>query len=220
MAKNGLEIKHTKDFAIEKLAASEWDKAKDVTVTKYWSGETASAGRAFSARLLWSDNALYVRFEADQNEPLIVSEKPDLSQKVRGLWDRDVCEIFIAPDEHAIERYFEFEAAPSGEWVDVAIHWSPTGRESDWEFRSGMSCAAMKTITKSGAGTELELVWIGMRIPWNHWIHEPQKGERWRVNLFRCVGKDPNRGYLAWQPTRTPQPAFHLPKVFGWLSFK
>jgi hypothetical protein len=59
-----------------------------------------------------------------------------------------------------------------------------------------------------------------MRIPWNHWIHEPQKHERWRVNLFRCVGKDPGRGYLAWQPTRTKEPAFHVPQVFGWLVFE
>src|SRR5205085_893283 len=96
MAKNGLEIKHAKDFAIENLTAPEWSKAMEVAVTSYWSGEAAPAGRAFRARLLWSDNALYVRFEANQDEPLVVSEKPDLSQKVRGLWDRDVCEIFIA----------------------------------------------------------------------------------------------------------------------------
>jgi len=43
--------------------------------------------------------------------------------------------------------------------------------------------------------------------------------ERWRVNLFRCVGKDPDRGYLAWQSTRTPKPNFHVPQVFGWLVF-
>ncbi len=72
----------------------------------------------------------------------------------------------------------------------------------------------------TAANVENDRVTIAMRIPWNHWIHEPQKGEHWRVNLFRCVGKDPNRGYLAWQPTRTPQPNFHLPQVFGFLVFK
>ena len=128
-----------------------------------------------------------------------------------GLWDRDVCEIFIAPDPQVVERYFEFEAAPTGEWLDVAIHWMPDKRESDWKFDSHMT-----TSSHSLEGS----ITISIRIPWNHWIHEPQKGERWRVNLFRCVGKDPNRGYLAWQPTRTPEPGFHLPQVFGWLLFK
>ena len=208
------------DLKVADLTNAEWDTAATLQINRYWSGAPAPLERQAEARILWSEKALHLRFICHQAEPLVVSDKPQTEKKTMGLWNRDVCEIFIAPDEHAIERYFEFEAAPNGEWVDVAIHWSPTRRESDWQFSSGMSCAAMKTITKSGAGNDLELVWIGMRIPWNHWIHEPQKGERWRVNLFRCVGKDPNRGYLAWQPTKTPQPAFHLPKVFGWLLFK
>jgi len=128
-----------------------------------------------------------------------------------GLWDRDVCEIFIAPDPTVVERYVEFEAAPTGEWLDVAIHWTRERRESDWEFNSHMTTAAK---------IEKNRVTIAMRIPWNHWIHEPQAGERWRVNLFRCVGSDPGRGYVAWQPTRTPEPNFHVPQVFGWLVFR
>ncbi|MGH9959146.1 MAG: carbohydrate-binding family 9-like protein [Pyrinomonadaceae bacterium] len=38
--------------------------------------------------------------------------------------------------------------------------------------------------------------------------------------MFRCVGTGKDRGYLAWQPTRTEQPNFHIPKVFGWLIFE
>ena len=128
-----------------------------------------------------------------------------------GLWDRDVCEIFIAPDPAVAERYLEFEAAPNGEWLDIAINWSAGKRESDWEFNSHMTTAAR---------VEKDRVTVAMRIPWNHWIHEPQRGERWRGNLFRCVGSDPGRGYLAWQPTLTPEPNFHVPRVFGWLVFK
>ena len=127
-----------------------------------------------------------------------------------GLWNRDVCEIFIAPDPNLIERYFELEAAPTGEWVDVAIDWTPEKRESHWEFDSHMTTAAR---------VEPDRVTIAMRIPWNYWIPQPQPGQRSRVNLFRCVGKDPNRGYLAWQPTKTPKPSFHEPRVFGWLVF-
>ena len=199
---------------------AEWNRAQPVQINRYWSGEPAPPKRQAEARIVWSKTALHLRFACHQGEPLVVADKPQIKNKTMGLWNRDVCEIFIAPDPNTIERYFEFEAAPTGEWLEVAIHWSPSGRESDWEFCSGMSCAAMHTVTKGGVGNDLEMVWIGVRIPWNHWIHEPQKGERWRVNLFRCVGKDPNRGYLAWQPTRTPRPAFHLPEVFGWLSFK
>jgi len=207
-----IEARHTAiDLNATDLKSAEWKNAQGIQIDRYWSGAPAPAGRHAEARILWSKKALHVRFVCHQAEPLVVGEKPQTLNKTMGLWDRDVCEIFIAPDLHVVERYLEFEAAPTGEWLDVAIHWSPQKRESDWEFHSHMSTAA---------SVEKDRVTIAMRIPWNHWIHEPQKGERWRVNLFRCVGKDPNRGYLAWQPTRTPQPNFHVPEVFGWLRFK
>lgn len=195
----------------DQLGDPEWERAPVVKLTRYWSGEKAPAARHAEARVLWSSKALHVRFVCHQAEPLIVSTTPQTEKKTMSLWDRDVCEIFIAPDPNAVERYLEFEAAPTGEWLDVAIHWMPEKRESDWEFHSHMTTAAK---------IEKDSVTIAMRIPWNHWIHEPQKGERWRVNLFRCVGSDPGRGYLAWQPTRTPEPSFHVPQVFGWLIFK
>jgi len=207
-----VEVRHAvMDLKAADLNSAEWNNAQRVQIDRYWSGAPAPANRHAEARMLWSTKALHVRFVCHQAEPLVVSEKPQTLTKTMGLWDRDVCEIFIAPDPHVIERYLEFEAAPTGEWLDVAIHWTAEKRESDWQFNSHMTAAAR---------VENDRVTIAMRIPWNHWIHEPQKGERWRVNLFRCVGKDPNRGYLAWQPTRTPQPNFHVPQVFGWLRFK
>ncbi len=207
-----IEARHSAaDLNVADLQHAEWNKAQAVRIDRYWSGAEAPAGRVAEARILWSSKALHIRFVCNQAEPLIVSATPQIEKKTIGLWDRDVCEIFIAPDEHAIERYLEFEAAPTGEWLDVAIHWTPEKRESDWEVHSHMTTAAK---------IEKDRVTIAMRIPWNHWIHEPQRGERWRVNLFRCVGSDPGRGYLAWQPTRTPKPSFHVPQAFGRLVFK
>lgn len=215
-----IDVSHvTSDLSVSDFDNSAWNQAQPAQIDHYWSGELAPSGRHADARLLWSNKALHLRFVCHQAEPLIINDKPQFSQKTTHLWDRDVCEIFIAPDPNVVERYLEFEAAPTGEWLDVAIHWTPEKREADWSFHSGMAAAGLTTITKSNS-REFKVVWIGMRIPWNHWIHEPQKGERWRANLFRCVGKDPTRGYLAWQPTKTPQPNFHVPQAFGWLVFK
>jgi hypothetical protein len=201
----------TTALSVTDLRSREWERAHPIQIDRYWSGDPAPASRNAEVRILWSSQALHIRFICAQAEPLIIGATPQAAKKTMGLWDRDVCEIFIAPDPNVVERYFEFEAAPTGEWLDVAIHWTPERRESDWEFQSHMSTAAR--IAK-------DRVTIGMHIPWNHWIHEPQKGERWRVNLFRCVGSDPTRGYLAWQPTRTKEANFHVPQVFGWLMFK
>ena len=198
------------DLKVKDLDNAAWRNAQSVQINRYWSGEPAPATRHAEARLLWSDKALHVRYVCHQSEPLIVSDQPQIEKKTMGLWDRDVCEIFIAPDPNAVERYFEIEAAPTGEWLDVEIEWQPERRESDWEFESQMTTAA---------AIENDRVTIAMRIPWSESIPQPQKGKRWRVNLFRCVGKDPDRGYLAWQPTKLPKPGFHLPQVFGWLVF-
>jgi hypothetical protein len=207
-----IEVRHAKtNLAAGDFDHREWRDAQPVVIDRYWSGAVAPTHRHAEARLLWSSKALHIRFVCPQGEPLIISSTPQFSKKTMNLWDRDVCEIFIAPDENAVERYLEFEAAPTGEWLDVAIHWTPEKRESDWKFNSHMETAAR---------IEKDRVTIGMRIPWNQWIHEPQAGERWRANLFRCVGSGETRGYLSWQPTRTPQPNFHVPQVFGRLIFK
>ncbi|MCA1593561.1 MAG: carbohydrate-binding family 9-like protein [Acidobacteria bacterium] len=188
-----------------------WNKARAAHIARYWSGEEAPVGRRAEARILWDDASLGVRFSCRQEEPLVVSASPRLEQKTLGLWDRDVCEFFIAPDVSEIEHYYEFEAAPTGEWIDLAIRVRPQGRETDWHFRSGMQAAAR---VSEGALT------IAMRVPWKALGRTPRAGERWRINLFRCVGAGATRGYLAWQPTHTPEPGFHVPQKFGWIKFK
>lgn len=192
------------------LDHQEWNRARPVHLTRYWSGEVAPSSRHAEARTLWTPAALSVRFVCRQHEPLIVSASPQVEQKSLGLWDRDVCEIFVAPDAQTPQRYFEFEAAPTGEWLDLAIQSNDDTRETDWHFASGMTAAA-----RIGAKT----LTIALCIPWTAFGREPRAGERWRVNLFRCVGTDPNRGYLAWRPTHTAQPNFHVPAAFGWLEF-
>lgn len=187
-----------------------WEKCEPVRIEHYWSGEPAPASRHAEARLCWSDEALHVRFTGAQYEPLIVTENPITDRKTLGLWDRDVCEIFLAPDPAHPERYFEFEAAPTGEWVDLGLVITAAGRETDWNFNSGMSAAAR---------LEPGSVKIAIRIPWSQAIPKPDKGDAWRVNLFRCVGPEAPERYLAWRPTRTPEPNYHVPDAFGVLRF-
>jgi hypothetical protein len=204
-------IKHiAADLDIVDLEASLWGRVAPVRVDRYWSGEPAAAGRQFSAWFLWSGAALYVRFEAKQAEPLVVSDKPDLSKKTLQLWDRDVCEIFIAPDRTRRNKYFEFEVAPTGEWIDLAIEVTPNGRKTDWDYASDMTSAAQ---------IEKDKVVMAIKIPFASLGRTPKAGDVWLGNLFRCVGKDPTRGYLAWQPTKTKEPVFHVPTAFGEFVF-
>ena len=198
------------DFAISDLDNAAWASADRVLVDHYWSGDKAPGSRSFTAQLLWSDHALYVRFVSVQKEGLFIAEKPDLTTKSIGMWDRDVCEIFIAPDERSRNKYFEFEIAPNGEWVDLAIEVLPDKRVTDWKYASGMTSAAR---------IDKDKVVSAIRVEWKALRKTPKAGESWRGNLFRCVGKDPGRGYLAWNPTMTRQPAFHVPNKFGIFNF-
>jgi alpha-galactosidase len=195
---------------ILQLDSPVWNQAEEISVTEYWSGTTAPWERHFAARLLWSNDALYVRFEANQHEPLVVCEAPDTINKTPGLWDRDVCEIFIAPDRDEPNRYFEFEVAPTCEWLDLAINLTGERRETNIDYMSGMESAAV-----IGNST----VTMAIKVKWAAFGKTPAVGDVWRGNLFRCVGKDPDRGYLAWRPTMTAVPNFHVPEAFGEFEF-
>ena len=197
------------DISANQFQDSAWGIAQPVSITRLWSGEETPVGSHAEVRILWSNESLNVQFICNQAQPLIVNAKPQLDQKTMGLWDRDVCEIFIGPFQDQPHRYFEFEAAPTGEWVELAVHFSETKRENDFEFESGITVAAHVSEDR---------VIIGMRIPWSATIPKPQHGDEWRANLFRCVGLG-NERYLAWQPTFTAEPNFHVPEAFGRLKF-
>ncbi len=149
-----------KDFSVSELDNKLWKQAKEVSIKKYWSGKDAPKDRQFKAKILWSDTAVYVRFEANQNEPLIVSEKANLETKTRGLWDRDVCEIFLAPDKNEPRKYFEFEIAPNGEWIDLGIFQKPDERITDWDYAVGneVSREDRKRQSRNGDQSRVESV--------------------------------------------------------------
>ncbi|MEP7075825.1 MAG: carbohydrate-binding family 9-like protein [Acidobacteriota bacterium] len=209
--RSDIKVHHiSSDFSISELKNAGWDRAHPLEIGTYWTGEKAPATRRFSASLLWSETALYVKFEANQNEPLILSEKANLGSKTLKMWDRDVCEIFIAPDQKEPRKYFEFEVAPNGEWIDLTIDLTSGERVTGWDFRSGMTSAAR---------VDGDRILMAIKVEWKALGKTPNKGETWLGNLFRCVGKEPTRGYLAWRPTLTAEPAFHVPEKFGEFKF-
>jgi len=202
---------YAKDLIAEDLHSSIWNSSPPVYITRYWSGEPAPASRHAEVRVCWNENQLIVRFICEQQEPLIIADQPVTDRKTLGLWDRDVCEIFVAPDTSDPNVYFEFEAAPTGEWIDLGIKITPTARETEWDYSSAMTTTQQITTGK---------ITIAIAIPWSERLPKPQTGSEWLVNLFRCVGPDEATRYLAWRPTFTPEPMFHVPAEFGVLKFQ
>lgn len=187
-----------------------WNNCDPVAIAHQWSGQPAPVQRHAEARICWSGDALHVRFIGNQHEPLVVSAEPQTDRKTLGLWDRDVCEIFVAPNPKDLSRYFEFEASPAGEWIDLGIVLTAEGRRTDWDYYSGMTVASRISPAQ---------VTISINIPWSESIPKPSPNDAWLINLFRCVGPEAPDRYLAWRPTHTPEPNFHVPEAFGELYF-
>jgi hypothetical protein len=164
-------------------------------------------------RGFWSDTDLYLLFVCPY-ETLNVFLPPEFAKPRRGLWDRDVVEMFLGDDWENIRHYREFEIAPTADWIDLAIDLDHRGVNRGW--RSGWHVTAR---IDEGAR-----VWYAAaRIPLNSVSARAVKpGTRWRMNLYRIDGQgaDPQRHFLCWQPTcvmnRDPN---HVPENFGTLIF-
>jgi hypothetical protein len=197
------------DFSITEIKGSEWREAESLVMNKLWDGAAAAETRHAAARLLWSETALYLRFDCGQDEPLFLNETPQTAAKTMRLWEHDVCELFLAPDRIEPRRYAEFEISPQGEWLDLMVDWR-NAEPRDWEYRSAM---------EPFARIEEGKVVMAIKIPWTAFDRRPEDGEVWVGNLFRQVGSGETRGYLAWSPTMTTEPQFHVPERFGEFVF-
>mgnify|MGYP001770808833 FL=1 len=199
------------DFPLDDFSNCDWAKAESIRVTTNWDASSAGIGREFCARLLYSGTGIYALFDASQTEELVITDNPITCEKSIGLWERDVFEIFLAPERSAPEKYFEFEVSPLAEWLDLALEIRSGERISNWNYHSGM---------KTASRIERSRVLAAVFIPFAAFPVVPKSGDIWRGNVFRCIGREPGRGYLAWQPTLTPEPSFHVPERFGYLEFE
>ena len=164
--------------------------------------------------------ALYVRFECHYRE-LFVFDDCEANGRRDHLWDRDVAEAFLQPGLIGLEpqlashheqpgecSYAEFEVAPNGMWIDLAIF--PSGRR---DLNSGL--------TRSVHVDKQRKIWMAeLAIPLKALTSNFDPSIPWRANFYRVEGKSELRQYLAWQPTGTPQPNFHVPRAFGILRFE
>jgi len=154
-------------------------------------------------RCLWTQANVYFRFTCPYTT--LTTFEPISKTERLGLWDKDVVEVFLAPDPQNVRRYGEYEVAPTNEKLDVLI--SPEDKNFPWDSR-------FKSVVKVD---EKAKVWTAeLRIPLaTLGDARPSPGAKWRLNLYRSdrAGKV----FLAWNPTLTP--TAHTPERFGWVEF-
>ena len=188
-------------------SALEWQSARPVRFHSDWQGKNSDPALETEVRVLWSRASLYLRFICRYRERFVF-EDSDSNGRRDHLWDRDVAEAFLQPDRSTERSYKEFEVAPNGMWIDLDI--SPSGLA---DLKSGLTRSVHVDAPRKIWTAELA---IPMRCLTAHF--DPNVA--WRANYYRVEGKTEPRQYMAWQPTHTPQPNFHVPKAFGTLRFE
>ncbi len=186
--------------------APEWQAASPITFCSDWQGMNPDRSRETQVRVLWTRQTLYLRFECRYRELHVFSDS-DANGRRDHLWDRDVAEAFLQPDPSRERYYCEFEISPNGMWIDLDIF--PGGLA---DLKSGLQHSVLLD--------EASHIWKAeLAIPMKALTEHFDPLAVWRANFFRVEGSKVPRAYMAWQPTGTPQPNFHLPAAFGRLRF-
>ncbi len=202
-----------------KADESVWAERERTNIDRDWMGRSMLREKGIGWKnltqvvSLWTDEWLLFRFDC-WYDVLNIDSSLASARTRRGLWERDVVEIFLRPE--ACEDYFEIEISPLGQWLDAHIL-SPRV-DVDYHWDSGLRLnVTVDSATK---------IWrVFAAIPFAPLVRgregagHPVAGEVWRMNLCRVAGEEPAREYLAWRPTLTPRPDFHVPASFGNLFF-
>ncbi len=185
-------------------ANSSWAKTQPAIFCSDWRNEHSDPGRQTTARLQWSPDRLFIRFQCCYREIYIYEGS---ACRRNRLWLRDVAEVFIRREADDLRQYKEFEIAPNGDWLDLDI--APGSKTI-------LSCDLRSRVVLDAEPG----IWIAdIAIPMSCLTTAFDPGEIWRLNLFRIEGQEPDRFYSAWIPTFTHEPNFHVPEVFGELKF-
>jgi hypothetical protein len=190
-----------------------WAHAASAWIVKDCSQKRDYPQLKTEVKAFWTDNDLYLLFVSPYTD-LNLWLPADNSKDRLKLWDRDVVEFFLGDDWKDILHYREYEIAPTGDWVDLAIDIGKNKYDADWN--SGFE--------KQGRIDEANHVWYAAaKVPLKSVSEQGVKaGTKWRANLYRIdgLGEDPQRHFMCWQQTcvvdRDPN---HVPEHFGTLIF-
>jgi alpha-galactosidase len=183
-----------------------WEAAQGVRFNADWQGKNADPERETEVRLVWTPEALHLRFRARYRVVTVFADAEPNGRRDQ-LWDRDVAEVFLQPNLSEPRRYKEFEISPNGLWIDLDI---ASGEKHD--LKSGLR---RRVILNERAKT-----WIAeLALPMKSLVKQFDPDATWKVNFYRVEGAIEPRFYSAWQPTGTPVPNFHVPEAFGRLVF-
>jgi uncharacterized protein (DUF362 family) len=201
-----LRARHVEEgaLAIDGVREDAWDGAAPAVFDTDWSG--AATKTTTRVRVAWSKSALTMLWELE-GAGLAVDESRPVKTERERLYEEDCVEMFFTPDPADRARYYEVEVGPLGHFFDLAV--DRRTKKSDVAWSSQAEIASRVDREKHRATIE-----VALRSP--DIVGALAKGKRLPFALYRMEGKG-KRLYLAWSPTGTSKPNFHVPEAFGTL---
>lgn len=182
-----------------------WGSVTPVSFSTDWSG--TETGIRSSVRFAWSKSALYTLWELEGAGVNTDASRPVDLERAK-LYEEDCIELFLGPDPAEKTRYFELEVGPLGHFLDIAVDRTKKTSDVAWSSKP-------KIATKIDRDARRVTIEVELRAPEIVSVLRP--GASLPLGLYRMEGKSPRR-YLAWSPTMTPKPNFHVPDAFGVLK--
>ena len=193
-----------------------WKEAAPVELHASFDGRPVQ--RRTVARLLYDDANLYVAFDC---------EDPDvwgtLYNRDDAIYNQEVVEIFLDANADG-KTYNELEVSPNNVIFDAYFETRRSDLEKAKAWDSGMKTAVKVRGTINNDSDKDEGWSVEMQIPIDRLAEvphiPPQKGDRWRFNLYRLehLVREKQVEGQAFSPLY--QGDFHNLPRFGWLVFE
>jgi hypothetical protein len=191
-----------------RLQEKEWSTARAFPLEQLTQDGQVRTELTTTCRVLWSNTHLYVGYSCPYTEltDFGAAQPGERIKSPAALWDKDVVELFVAPDPARLDQYTEYEWAPNNDALDLRI------RRPDFDFTWSSGMEWKVTVDRR------RKVWTcETRIPLTSLAAEaPRPGTRWRANFYRIDRA--HKAFLASNPTLNG--SFHTADRFGWLEFE
>ena len=156
-------------------------------------GSEALAGQTTTARIVWTDVAIYVAFECHEANPSAM--RTMIPERDGLVYTDDSVELFLSPWP-GTDRYYHFVVNSRGVLRDELR------QDASW------SCGAVAAAGRMTGGWTVEL-----SIPLAELALDGAVGSEWAVNF--CRSETPHSELSSWAPCRT---SFHEVGSFGRLT--
>ncbi len=215
-SENEIIIKKTIDFEISGDGTAEnWQNTNWINIPK----RTSSVHNYFTkAKLLYSETGIYVLFSCEDKKLTATMQSDFLD-----LWNEDVVEIFLQPDEHK-PAYLEYEISPLGYELPIIIYnekgklnsWQPFHYDADRRTRHATAVQGGEKKSNSVVKSWTAEIYIPYKLMKPVLDKLPSSGTHWKGNFFR-VDYDNEKIHWSWQLTNGN---FHEYDKFGSFQFE